>query len=186
MADSFAFAEAITGAMVVQLINNNLGQTDWQNATQGGSGITLAQALAAFMIDETPIDTHRLDVDRSNPTQITIGLTHTGAGDQRRYAAPSADNMFSESEWLAGMTSMNDMIRFPSTSAQHYKGFAVPTGHASLTSIQQVGNPFDERGSFLPALGDSDVLANIGGESHKIYIGQAPDFGGFAVDYVLR
>ena len=47
LADSFAFAEAITGAMVVQLINDNLGQTDWQNATVGGSGITLAQVLAA-------------------------------------------------------------------------------------------------------------------------------------------
>ena len=59
MVDSLAFMSQITGAAIVQLINTELGQTDWQNATVGGSGITLAQALAALSGSiDTPVDTH--------------------------------------------------------------------------------------------------------------------------------
>ena len=55
-----------------------------------------------------------------------------------------------------------------------------------MTSIQQVGNPFDERDSYLPRVGDADVLVDISGEAHKTYIGMSPDFGGFSIDYTLR
>ena len=119
-------------------------------------------------------------------TQATYGLESVSVHTLTRYAASSPNNVFTESEWLAGNTSMTAAITFPATSANHFKGFAIPASEASLTSIQQVGNPFDERGSYLPAVGDADILADIGGESHKTYIGQSAEFGGFAVDYELR
>ena len=186
LVDSLAFTSQITGDMVVQLINTNLGNTDWQQPPGMTSGATLAQALAAIMIDDTPVDTHLLAIDRADPTQITISLTHTGAGDTTRYAAMSPDNMFSEAEWVAGMTSMNDMITFPATLGNHFKGFAVPASHASLVSIQQVGNPFDERASYLPAVGDADVLVDIASVAHKTYIGSYANFGSVAQDFMLR
>ena len=155
--------------MVVQLINTNLGQTDWQNATVGGSGITLVQALAAIMIDATPVDTHRLALDRTDPTQLTIGLEATHAHDETRYAAASLDPVFTTAEWLAGMTSQNNMIVFPITNTQHRRGFATPSSESSLIDIRVVGSPFNERGSYAPAVGAADVLVDISGASHKTY-----------------
>ena len=169
----------------MQLINTELGQNDWQNATVGGSGITLAQALAALQVDQTPVGHLRVGLIKTL-TQATYGLESVAVHTLTRYAAASANNVFTEAEWLAGNTSDTAAITFPATSANHFKGFAIPASEASLSSIQQVGNPFDERGSFLPAVGDADVLVDIGSESHKTYIAQALDFGGFAVDYELR
>ena len=103
-----------------------------------------------------------------------------------RYAAFSVDNMFSEAEWLAGSTSTTGVIEFPATTAQHFKGFAIPASEASLTTIQQVGNPFNERSSYLPAVGAADVLADIGGESHKTYISSYANFAGAAQMFELR
>ena len=186
LVDSLAFDAEITGAMIVQAINDNLGQTDWQNATVGGSGITLAQALAALQVDQTPVGHLRVSLTKTL-TQATYGLESVSVHTLTRYAAVIADNMNpTEGEWLAGNTSTTSAITFPATSAQHYKGFAIPASEASLTGIQQVGNPFDERVNYLPAIGDADILADIGGESHKTYIGQSQDYGGFAVDYELR
>ena len=185
MADSFAFMSEVTGAAIVQLINTNLGQTDWQNATVGGSGITLAQALAALEVDQTAIGHLRLGLTK-DATTATYGLESTAVHMMTRYAASSPDTAFSEAEWLAGNTSTDEEIDFPATTANHYKGFAIPASVTSLTVIQQVGSPFDTRGSYAPAVGDPDVLADIGGESHKTYIQGAPDYAGATAPYLLR
>ena len=185
LVDSLAFTGSVTGAAIVQLINTNLGQTDWQNATVGGSGITLAQALAALEVDQTAIGNLRLALTK-DATTATYGLESTATHAMTRYAASSPDNVFTESEWLAGHTSMVEEIEFPATNAQHYKGFAIPASETSLTVIQQVGNPFNERGSYVPAVGSADVLVDINGESHKTYIGSFPEFAGAAVDFQLR
>ena len=178
MADSFAFMSEVTGAMVVQLINTQLGQTDWQNATVGGSGITLAQALAALQVDQTPVGHLRVSLDKTL-TQATYGLESVAAHTMTRYAAVlPVVGVPSEADWLAGNTSTVEEIEFPATTAQHKKGFAIPASETSLTVIQQVGNPFDERGSYLPAVGDADILVDIGGESHKTYIGSYPEIRG--------
>ena len=120
------------------------------------------------------------------PTTATYKLESVAVHTLTRYAASSANNVFTESEWLAGNTSMDEEIEFPATAAQHYKGFAIPASEASLTVIQQVGNPFNERASYLPALGTADVLVDISGESHKTYIGSFPEFAGAAVMFDLR
>ena len=190
LVDSLAFTSQITGAMVVQLINTNLGNTDWQQPPGMTTGATLAQALAAIMIDDTPVDTHRLALDRSDPTQLTIGLEATHAHDLTRYAAASPDMDFTELEWLgsvAGSISTNNMIVFPATTAQHYKGFATPADQASLTSIMEDGSPFDERGSYAPDVGVADMLRDIDGMAHKTYIGKFPNFAHAApVTFILR
>ena len=155
--------------MIVQLINTNLGNTDWQQPPGMTTGATLAQALAAIMIDDTPVDTHRLALDRTDPTQLTIGLEATHAHDETRYAAASLDPVFTTAEWLAGMTSQNNMIVFPITNTQHRRGFATPSSESSLIDIRVVGSPFNERGSYTPAVGAADVLVDISGASHKTY-----------------
>ena len=121
-------------------------------------------------------------------TQATYGLESvTHRTRLTRYAAFSLDNVFTESEWLAGMTPANtEVIEFPVTTAQHYKGFAIPASVTSLTVIQQVGNVFNGRSSYLPAVGAADVLVDIGSESHKTYIGSYPEFAGAAVMFELR
>ena len=170
----------------MQLINTELGQNDWQNATgrrhrhHAGAG-----AGGATRWIKRPSGTFGCRSSR-RLTLATYGLESVAVHTLTRYAAASANNVFTEAEWLAGNTSDTAAITFPATSANHFKGFAIPASEVSLTSIQQVGNPFDERGSFLPAVGDADVLVDIGSESHKTYIAQSLDFGGFAVDYELR
>ena len=183
--DSLAFDTAVTGAAIVQLINDDLGQNDWQNATVGGSGITLAQALAALQVDQTPVGHLRVSLAKT-ATQATYGLESVASHTLTRYAAFSLDNIFTESEWLAGNTSDTEVIEFPVTTAQHYKGFAIPASVTSLTVIQQVGNVFNGRSSYLPAVGAADVLVDIGSESHKTYIGSYPEFAGAAVMFELR
>ena len=185
MADSFDFEAMAVGQALISRIDTALGQVVWKQGSGVNTGITLADALAAVMIDAAPVDHHRL-TRIETATDVTIGLESTSVHTLTRYAAPSADDIFTESEWLAGATSMNNMIQFPATSSQHYKGFAIPASEASLVTIQQVGNPFDERDSFEPLVSQADRLIDISGEAHKTYIGQSPDFGGFAVDYVLR
>ena len=186
--DSLDLMVSAEGQSLVDRIDDAIGNTSWQAPGAGGTGITLAQALAGIRIDGTPVDHIRLTLDTSNPARVTIGLESVAVHTQTRYAAYRiADRMFTESDWLNNSnTSTTSLITFPQTTANHYKGFAIPASEASLTSIQQVGNPFDERSNFLPAVGDADVLVDIGGESHKTYIGQSQDFGGFAVDYELR
>ena len=169
MADSFAFMTEITGAAIVQLINDNLGQTDWQNATVGGSGITLAQALAALQVDQTPVGHLRVGLTKTL-TQATYGLESVAVHTLTRYAAHSLDAAFSEAEWLAGNTSTDETIVFPIIATLHRRGFAIPASEASLTDIRVVGSPFNERGSYAPAAGAADVLVDIGSESHKTYI----------------
>ena len=185
LVDSLAFDAAVTGAAIVQAINDNLGQTDWQNATVGGSGITLAQALAALSVDNTPIGHLRVGLTKTLTT-ATYGLESTAVHTMTRYAAASANNVFTLAEWLAGNTSTDEEISFPATSAQHYKGFAIPASETSLTVIQQVGNPFNERASYLPAVGDADELVDISGESHKTYIGSYANFASAAQMFTLR
>ena len=121
MADSFAFAEAITGAMVVQLINDNLGQTDWQNATVGGSGITLAQALAALQVDQTPVGHLRVGLTKTL-TQATYGLESVAVHTMTRYAAARADAAFTEADWLGGSTSTTAEIDLPDHVIQPSQG----------------------------------------------------------------
>ena len=183
--DSFALASAVAGAAIVQAINSALGQTDWQNATVGGSGITLAQMFAALDFNATPVGSVRMTLDKT-ATLATYGLESVSVHTLTRYAASSPDNAFSENEWLAGNTSMTEDIEFPATTAAHYKGFAIPASEVSLTVIQQTGNPFNERANYLPAIGGADVLVDIGGESHKTYIGSYPEFAGAAVMFDLR
>ena len=185
MADSFDFEAAAVGQFLIQRITAELGQADWQNASPGGTGVTLAQAIAAVVIDNTAVDHIRMS-RADSATQVTLGLESVAVHTMTRYAAASPDNVFSNAEWLAGNTSDTAEIEFPATTAAHFKGFAIPATEASLTSIQQIGNPFDERDSYLPQVGDADVLVDIGGQAHKTYIAMASDFGGFAVDYTLR
>ena len=186
LVDSLAFDSAVTGAAIVKLVNAQLGQTDWQNATVGGSGITLAQALAALAVDQTPVGHLRVSLTKTL-TQATYGLESVAVHTLTRYAAVlPVSGVPSEADWLAGNTSDTETIEFPATTAQHKKGFAIPASVTSLTAIQQVGNPFNERASYLPALGASDELVDIGGESHKTYIGSYPEFAGAAIMFELR
>ena len=167
-------------------INTQLGNTAWQLPPGQVTGVTLAQAIAAVVIDNSAVGHLRM-TRADSATQVTLGLESVSVHTLTRYAAASTDNVFTESEWLAGNDERwSRKSQFPATSAQHYKGFAIPATEASLTSIQQIGNPFDERDSYMPQVGDADVLVDINGEAHKTYIGQAPDFGGFAVEYTLR
>ena len=107
-------------------------------------------------------------------------------GTHTRYAAASPDAVFSEAEWLAGSTSESDSITFPTTTSAHIKGFAIPADQPSLTVIQQVGNQFNERADYNPAVGDADVLQDIGGVSHKTYIKTSADFGGSGENFNIR
>ena len=168
LVDSLAFRTQITGAEIVAAINTNLGNTDWQQPPGMTTGITLAQALAAIQISDTPVDTHRLMITKT-ATQATIGLEATHAHDETRYAAASVDPVFTMAEWLAGMTSQNNMIVFPITNTLHRRGFAVPSSEPGLTDIRVVGSPFNERGSYAPPVGAADVLVEIAGQSHKTY-----------------
>ena len=93
-----------------------------------------------------------------------------------RYAAASADAVFTNAEWVAGATSMTGVIIFPATAITHRKGFAIPADVASLTDIRVQGAAFNTRANYAPAVGNPDVLRDIGGVSHKTYIGDADDF----------
>ena len=97
----------------------------------GGSGITLAQALAALQVDMTPVGHLRVGLTKTL-TQATYGLESVAAHTLTRYAAFSPDSVFSESEWLAGNTSEVENIIFPSVATQHRRGFAIPSSEASL------------------------------------------------------
>ena len=186
LVDSLAFDSAVTGAAIVQLINGNLGQTDWQNATVGGSGITLAQALAALQVDQTPVGHLRVGLTKTL-TQATYGLESVAVHTLTRYAAARADAAFTEADWLAGATSSTAEIDFPITSFNHRKGFAIPSSETSLTVIQPLGSPFNYRASYLPLMGAADVLVDLSGESHKTYINTADDYPTLAaIPYELR
>ena len=77
--DSLALATSVptlrTPAEIVQAINAELGGVGWQ---QGGggmvTGITLAQAIAAVLIDGTAVNGIELTRDDSSRTSVTIGL----------------------------------------------------------------------------------------------------------------
>ena len=138
-------------------------------------------------VDDTPIDGVRLALDRSIAGQMTVRLERAQAHSQTRYAAASADAIFTEAEWLAGNTSMTDSVTFPITTFPHYKGFAIPADEASLTDIHVQGSPFNSRASYLPAIGDADVIQSISGVDHKTYIQTAPDFADTNQNtYILR
>ena len=143
--------------------------------------------FVSLEVDRTPIDGLRLALDESTAGQLTIRLERAQAHAETRYAAASADAVFTEAEWLAGNTSMTDSVTFPNTAIQHHKGFAIPANEASLTDIRVQGSPFGSRASYLPAVGDPDVLQDIGGVSHKTYIQIAPDFADTNQNtYILR
>lgn len=144
---------------------------------ESGTAITEASAGDAFEYDATDTQWER---------RIRLGVQAPPVGTHTRYAAFSPDNMFSEAEWLAGNTATGEQITFPVTAAAHYKGFAIPATEASLTVIQQVGNAFNSRDSYTPAVGAADVLQDIDGVSHKVYIGVGQDFPGAAEDFILR
>ena len=149
MADSFAFAEAITGAMIVQLINDALGQTDWQNATVGGSGITLAQALAALEVDQTPVGHLRVSLTKTL-TQATYGLESVAVHTLTRYAASSPDNVFTEAEWLAGNTSDGRDNRVPGDDRAALQGLRDP-GQRDQPDGHSAGRQPVQRAGQLPA-----------------------------------
>ena len=190
MADSFDFEAMAVGQNLISRVNDQLGDVTWQGGGGGGTGITLAQAIAAVLIDDTAADQFRL-TRTDSATSVTIGIELAQAHVLTRYAASSADAAFSEAEWLAGNTSETDIIEFPATAAQHHKGFAIPASESSLTDIRAVSamgavSAFNSRGSYEPAVGDPDVLVDIGGESHKTYIKPSLDFGGAARNFRLR
>ena len=185
--DSLDTMVAAEGQSLLDRITDALGSATWQQGAGQVTGVTLAQALAAVQISDTPVDHIRLTVDRTNANRITISLESVSVHVQTRYAAWSPDDDFTEMEWEDNSnTSETAEITFPETIENHYKGFAIPASEASLTSIMQVGNPFDERDAFAPAVGDADVLVDINGVAHKTYIALAPDFSGPAVMYELR
>ena len=186
MADSFDYEAMAIGAALIQRINDALGSTTWQQDSGTVTGITLAQAIAAVVIDNMEVDHLRLNRAVS-ATQVRIGLEAVSVHTMTRYAAASADSAFTESEWLAGNTSADEDIVFPATAFQHHKGFAIPASEASLTDIRVKGSPFNTRASYSPAVGAADVLIDIGGESHKTYIQGSPDFPlASATTYTLR
>lgn len=118
--------------------------------------------------------------------RIRLNVQAPPVGTHTRYAAFSADNAFSEAEWLAGNTSTTERITFPATTDTHYKGFAIPADETSLTVIQQVGNAFNERDSYLPAVGAADVIQEIDGVNHKTYIAETANFASAAEEFDLR
>ena len=91
-------------------------------------------------------------------------------GAHIRYAAASADMVFTEAEWLAGNTSMTGVVVFPSVNTPYVRGFSIPATEISLSDIRVQGSPFNERNGYAPAIGDADVLQDIDGVSHKTYI----------------
>ena len=125
MADSFDFEAAAVGQALIDRINTQLGNTAWQLPPGQVTGVTLAQAIAAVVIDNSAVGHLRM-TRADSATQVTLGLESVSVHTLTRNAAASTDNVFTESEWLAGNTSMVEEIAFPATSAQHYKGFASP------------------------------------------------------------
>lgn len=189
LVDSLDLMAAAEGQALVDRINTALGGPAWQQPAGMTTGVTLAQALAAIMVDDTPVDHIHLTIDRSNPAQVTIGLASVAAQTHTRYASFTTNVLatsLTEMEWLAGETSETETIMFPRTTANHKKGFAIPATAASLTDIRVVGSPFNSRNSYNPAVGAADVLLDIGGEAHKTYVQIAPDFGGPSATYQLR
>lgn len=185
MVDSFDFEAMAVGDALIQRINDELGDTTWQQGGGTTTGITLAQAIAAVLIDDTPVDHIRLN-RVATATSVTLGLEAVSAHSMTRFAASSPDATFTESEWTGGNTSTDETIQFPATSSQHYKGFAIPASEAALTDIRVVGSPFSSRQRYTPAVGGSPVLTTINGEAYQTYILMTPDFGGPALNYQLR
>ena len=186
MADSFDFEAMAIGQELVQRMNDAVGNVNWQIPGSGGTGVTLAQVLAAVAIDATEVDHIRMSRAVS-ATQVTLGLESVAVHTLTRYAAASADTAFTNTEWQSGNTSTDEDIVFPATAISHHKGFAIPASEASLTDIRVKGSPFNTRNSFAPAVGVADVLADIGGVAHKTYINGSQDFPLLAATtYTLR
>ena len=175
---SFQMATALPanpyGGQKVLFIGDATGLTD--AVDEGGTAVTEAASGDIFEYDAGDTRWER---------RIRLSA-QAAVGSHTRYAAFSPDNTFSEAEWLAGNTSTGEQISFPVTTVAHFKGFAIPATEASLTVIQQVGNAFNSRASYSPAVGDTDVLQDIDGVSHKIYVAVAQDFAGASEDFILR
>ena len=63
--DSLDLMVAAEGQELINRINSALGGPTWQQGAGQVTGVTLAQALAAIMIDNTAVDHIRLNIDRT-------------------------------------------------------------------------------------------------------------------------
>ena len=198
---SFARRDVVIGrtANDVPLITSGNASEDFQGARL--LYITQAVATPGGGLSEAQVNALIAAADHAAAADLTVLAARVTTlegyhaaqppGDHTRYAAASADVMFTEAEWLAGATSPSGVIVFPAVAFGHTKGFAIPADQNSLADIRVEGSAFNTRGSYNPDFGDPDVLTDINGVMHKTYIAKAPDYANDNLDeqartYVLR
>ena len=144
--DSLALQTAVdglpgqrTGAEIVTAINTQLGNAGWQQPPGQVTGVTLAQAIAAVLIDAAPVEHVRL-TRTATTTSVTIGLEVV---DHTRKVIVSADTTLDGGDLETESETQHVVVpggpfSWPNGDLR-YIFVGVPTGEADVTNIQSGG-----------------------------------------------
>ena len=180
MASTYGTGTLTTAAEVREFLTDVFDSVAFLTDIPSG-GVSLQTVLDAILVDGTQQGI-TLEKVTSVADQITIMLAAAAVGSHGRYAAivdntdrDTADFPASVFTAAAAVMETSDTIAAPAYSGSSTfvtLGFATPM---RLTGIQEEGNTLagNIRGSFLPAVGDTDVQITIPNQGlHYVYVGR--------------
>ena len=175
LGDSVVFKDEL-----IDVIDDMLGGNTWQTGGGGGgTGVSLAQVFNAIRTAGT---VNGIELAKGvSGSVLTLTLQMVAVGAHGRYAAIIDNTNRDPTEFTAAIFTApgavmanSDTIAAPAyagSSTFVSLGFATPS---PLTGVQEEGNVLapNIRSSFLPAVGDTDVIITIPGEgAHYVYAG---------------